>query len=372
MAAADELLERGIPQLTPTDDLDGQLAAEIDFLAGRTDRWTADSTPPSVRARAWVLLGDADEASAAIAEVVVHEATLAELVATAWSAARVGPRSTIDELLTAFGAHPDSFLVDQIPLGPRSTVVGMLLGATGRLGDAADTLRRAVVEGDARAPLWGALARSELARVLRCAAAVGPGAGLDGTPTELAAEYGRVLRAARTFFVAGSHRHLADRLAAIDDPSIDMAAPGGIAAPAAGRLRSGSSWSVGFGLEPAVAVRRSKGLVALRHLLDHSDRGVSAVELDRVVNGGDAAEIAALSRGDVLDGLGAGEGLADELRRLLFVDADRSRMTKLLRRTIAKLAESHHLLGAHLDASIETGYGCRYRPAGQIRPSWQL
>jgi len=55
---------------------------------------------------------------------------------------------------------------------------------------------------------------------------------------------------------------------------------------------------------------------------------------------------------------------SEAMRALFFDDTIRSRMTKLLRRTIVKLSESHQLIATHLEASVVTGYGCRYRPAG--------
>ncbi len=163
------------------------------------------------------------------------------------------------------------------------------------------------------------------------------------------------LTAAGTFFGAGGYRSL---LGCVAEASAVV--PALIAVGPPGR--------VGFGVQPDVVVRTSKGMAALRHLVVNQHRVVSAAELAVVVEGGDAARIAAVqptvwtSGGDEaeLEAVGA----SDTIRAVLFDEATRSRVTKLLRRTIVQLADSHQLIAAHLDASIVTGHGCRYRPVG--------
>jgi hypothetical protein len=141
-------------------------------------------------------------------------------------------------------------------------------------------------------------------------------------------------------------------------------------------LLPGALWTVGFGVQPAVTVRTGKGLDALRYIIANRHRAVPAIELCRMLDGGDVAEIADLATGDVLAQLSAkggdGNDLVGQLRALFFDDSTRSRITKLLRRTIAKLGEAHRLLGLHLEASIGTGHACRYEPAGTVDVSWQL
>ncbi len=67
-----------------------------------------------------------------------------------------------------------------------------------------------------------------------------------------------------------------------------------------------------------------------------------------------------------------GSSVSRELRETFFDDTVRSRVTKLLRRTIVKLGETHRLLGAHLDAAVRTGHACRYEPTGSVEINWHL
>ena len=238
----------------------------------------------------------------------------------------------VTRLLAELAGASSSFLIDDVPFGPTDLFTGVLLASCGRLDASAAALRTAVAVGDARAPVWGALARTELARVLRCMEAL-PG-------TEGARDADRVAFAARTFFAAGGYQA---QLARLGDDPIDLAA--GVC-PTMGTLQPGSSgWVVGFGVQPAANVRASKGLVALHHLVLNRARPVPVAELARVL-GDDTVEAT--------------------------TETTRTRMSKLLRRTIAKLADTHHLLAVHLDASVRTGLHCQYADVGRSDVSWLL
>lgn len=348
MEDAPALLERRIPDVVSTDGLPVRLAAEIDFLAGRTGPWCAlsDQHPAAISARALALAGRHLEASTALDRIDVEASALVDVAAAAWAASRVGG-PTVAPLLARLDRGGPEFLDDEIPAGPRRLYTGMLHAARGELPTAIAELTAAAAVGDARAPLWGALCRLELGRVLRTAEAV----PLAGAPPSAP-----VLTAARTYFLAGGYRSLAARVEAASSATTAVLDPG----------RPGS---IGFGVQPASGIRSTKGLLALAHLIENEHRVVSAAELALVVDGGDAAAIAAvtseawISRATDDEAWQSGEYL-DSIRAVLFDDTTRSRMTKLLRRTIVNLSQVHQLAARHLDASVVTGYGCRYRPRG--------
>jgi hypothetical protein len=344
---AAEVLQRRIPDAMSTAGMSDRLAAEIDFLAGRVDRWCeiSDSCTPAVAARSLVSAGRRSEAFAVLAKCDPTTAPLTEVAVAAWAASRVGG-SFVPTALARLATDTSEFVDDELPVGPRRMYVGLLHAAQGDLAYAIDELHAAVVVGDARAPLWGALCRLELGRVLRTAEAV----PVSGVPSSVPA-----LTAARTFFIAGGYRALVGR---VDEACASVPA----------RIEAGPSGWVGFGVQPSTAIRGGKGLVALRYLIDHRDRVVPAAELAAVVDGRDVpVDVAALAStwafGDD-DRESTLAGTSETIRGVLFDDATRSRMTKLLRRTISKLSESHRLIAEHLDASIVTGHGCRYRPVG--------
>ena len=169
-----------------------------------------------------------------------------------------------------------------------------------------------------------------------------------------------MLAAARTFFLAGGYRSLLQRVDAASGPVEALVAPS----------------RVGFGVQPASQVKTSKGLVAIAHLVSNAHRVVSAAELAAVVDGRDAATIAAMTARSwehfAMDAdVDAGSDVGDAMRRVLFDEAIRSRVSKLLRRTIANLSASHRLVGEHLAASVVTGHGCRYRPIGAL-VTWRV
>ena len=164
--------------------------------------------------------------------------------------------------------------------------------------------------------------------------------------------------AATTFFGAAGHRHLEGECRAMSGGTID-----GRARPSLGHLRPGPRWIVGFGVMPPVEVGPSKGLTVLRHLLANRHRPVTAIELGRVAAGEPAGDLA-------LAPVGAGEPDGDEdLWSAVFDDRVRSRVTKLLRRTVVQLRGAHPLLGQRLDGCLTTGYVCRYSSEGT---DWEL
>ena len=352
MEDVSELLERRIPDVSPTAGLPARLAAEIDFLAGRVDRWCdlSEKYTPAITARALASIGRLSEAMRALDEVDVAAAPVTDVAAAAWAASRVGGPA-VRTILARLDAERSDFLDGAVPMGPRWMYTGMLRGALGDLVPAADDLEAALAVGDVRAPLWGALCRLELGRVLRTAESL-PQPGLR--PAE------PVLAAARMFFRAGGYRSLQQRVDGASGPTeayLELAAPG----------------RVGFGVQPGAEVNSGKGLVAIAHLVTNAHRVVSAAELAALLDGRDAAGIAALtterlaSDWELESEADGGRGI----RSVLFDDATRSRVTKLVRRTIAALTASHRLVGEHLAASVVTGHGCRYRPAG-TPPSWSI
>lgn len=358
MGGAAELVERGVPDRSPTLDLPAPLARQIDFLAARPGRWVADQeTAASVRARALALAGRVEEARAALAGFDPSTATVAELAAACWSASRAGPVVLADPLAAALTGAP-AFLTDgEVPLGPRRLAEGLAVATAGRLGEAADLLRRAVEDGDRRAPLWGAVARLELGRVLLGVADVEPGGGATAT-----AEAGAALRSARLFFAASGHDGLRRQV----DALLVAPVPDAVARPAVGHLVPGPSWVVGFGVQPTVEVRPTKGLRALAHLVDHRHRPVPALELALLLDGVDPGRLRSV--GDLLrhvrlDGHRPPEGL----REALHDERTRWRVSKLLRRTIAGLVSVHPVLAGHLAGTVEIGHVCRYQPSPEVR-----
>lgn len=354
------LLEHRIPDVVCTADLPVPLAAEVDFLAGRVDRWLHQSLEISaaISARSLAFLGRASEARRVLAGLDAAELGPIDLSAAAWAASRVGG-PTLDPLLARFENSADAFITGLVPVGPTTLFSGMLRAAKGDLAGAASDLATAIDIGDARAPLWGALGRLELARVLRTAEAV---------PLPNFVPATSALTAARTFFAAGGYRSLLDRVA--------------VDASTRATLVVGSTSVVGFGVHPSVEVKSSKGLTALHHLISHRDRIVTAAELAVVVDGGRAAALAALTPAAwheiadraahrEFDSPASPDDASVALRRVFFDDATRSRITKLVRRTIDKLREECPPLGWHLDASVGTGHGCRYLPSG-LPVEWEL
>lgn len=352
------VLDRGVPDVVDTRSLPDRLAAEVDHLAGRTDRWaTGTAIGPGIRARALVVEGRADDARAVLATLRPAGAgtgmDVQDLAAGAWAASRVGEPRVAD----ALGADvpdggDDGFLVvDDVPLGHRSYVRGLLAVTRGDLDAAEALLRDAVEQGDRRAPLWGALARVELARVRWTVTDL---LGADDDRRSGVDEARRIALAARTFFVAGGYRHLVSTTAGL------FGAPqaGDGAEPRLGHLvEQPTTWTVGFGSQPPVRVRPTKGLLAVRHLVEHRDRPVAAVELDRVIDGEDPGELAPDA---LLAAVAAGELAEEDLRPALLDPRARSRVTKLLRRTIDRLGDEHETLRRHLAGSVRTGYVCRY------------
>ncbi len=360
MAEGHETIERGVPDLIDTNGLPGVLAAEIDFLAGRFEPWFACG-PPAVRARAAAAAGDESHAAALLQSIDVDSLEEHELAAAAWAVSRVGSRPLAHALLAALAPKPPFLVVHDVPLGPRALAEGPLIAATGDLDGAIVRLEEAIAIGDARAPLWGALARVELARVMLCAEATFV-AG-SSTPGHSADQ---LLNAARLFFRAGGHRSLQARTDRVAHPEQGVPLLGG---PTVGRLRPGSPWLVGFGVMGDVTLRSSKGLVAIRHLVANPGRPFPALALDRVANGGDADAV--LAAADRLRGEDGRAGASThDIRTMLFDDTVRSRVGKLLARTIERIAEVHPLLSDHLRATVRSGHLCRYDPPGGRSTVW--
>lgn len=350
--------ERLAPEFIATEGLAPSVVAELDFRASRPTVAGVDdpSIAPTLRARAAAQRGSVSDALALLADVEVGALGHHELAAAAWTVSRIGPRD-LNRALHDRIADGHAFLAeDGLALGPRELFVGMLAGAAGRLTDAIGTLTKAAEVGDRRNPFWGALARLELHRVERTAMLC----ALD-------IEGGGSAAAAQTFFAAGGY---AGFLAQLDQRATPDA-PLRMAYPVDGVMIDGARWSVGFGVEPPVEVKPGKGLRALRHLVRNPERRVSAVELDLVAKGDDdGAETVAAQLATALAADPTAAGLPEWVAEQLFDDAVRSRVSKLVRRTVARLASDHETLAAHLDASLETGYACRYAVA-TTSASWR-
>ncbi|MEZ5246596.1 MAG: hypothetical protein R2707_15970 [Acidimicrobiales bacterium] len=350
MPAEHDLIERGIPDLIDSDDLAPVVAAEVDFLAGRFAGW-AERGSPAVRARAAAASGDEARAAALLADVDLSAGDNQQLASAAWAVSRVGPPSMAETLLVALREQPALLVEDGVPLGPRALAEGPLIAATGDLDSAVVRLEQAIAIGDARAPLWGALARVELARIKLCAEVVG-----DAGPPTSGPAVDQLLSAAGLFFRAGGYRSLLERTGRLTRPDEHIPPLGG---PTVGRLRPGRPWRVGFGVMGDVSQRESKGLAMLHHLVQNPGRPFPAIALDRLVKGGDIEAIMATSDAGV-----------DEIRARLYDDAVRSRVGKLLSRTIKGIESDHPLLAGHLRATVRTGHACRYDPPGGRAVVW--
>jgi hypothetical protein len=186
--------------------------------------------------------------------------------------------------------------------------------------------------------------------------------------------------------------------------------------------REGDVWRIGYE-GTTVRLRHSRGLALLAHLLWSPGRDVHVSELDAITpsgrsaasrtspvvqgNGvpvpGDAGEVLdaqalteyrqriATLRGELEDAeshndlgragssrvelelledeLHAAVGLGGRTRRAA-ADAERLRVsiTHRIRGAIAQIAQRHPDLGAHLAASVSTGYRCVYEPADGPAP----
>jgi len=365
MDSTADMLERRIPDVVSTEDLPDQLAAEIDFLAGRTKRWIdSKSVGPGVKARALASANDMAAARNVLDRFEPEGASAQELVAATWAVSRCGPTAIAQRLLDVVESIDEEFLVQPtkagpMPLGPAVGVVGLLRATTGDLDGAIVALRSAAALGDTRAPVWGAISRVELARVLRCATAV----TVEADARVSLDEADRALSAARTFLIAGGYRALLRRLNEVAKE------------PVRGVLVHGRQWTVGFGVQSETQIRSGKGLVVLHHLLVNSHRQVSCAELVRLLDGGDLDGVRALADLDLIRQLEAQEpssDVTDSLRATFFDDGNRSRVTKLVRRTIAKIGESHALLGRHLELAVRTGHVCRYVQTDGVQVAWTL
>ncbi len=126
MDAAD-LLEQRIPDVVSTVGLPVRLAAEIDFLAGRVDRWCRPlaGVSPAVVARSLAASGRQAESRAALSLLDLDTEPVADVAVAAWAAARVGG-PTVPLALARLEAEASDFLENELPLGPRRMYTGML------------------------------------------------------------------------------------------------------------------------------------------------------------------------------------------------------------------------------------------------------
>ncbi|MFV1990539.1 MAG: hypothetical protein ACC652_07345, partial [Acidimicrobiales bacterium] len=349
------LLDRAIPDLLSTANLSPKLSAEVHYLAGTTavSSELLDDMTPGLRARQHLVAGEPSEARGVLEKAVEQRFTKQGLAAAVWTASRIGTPEILRHLGDELDLFDSDFVIDgEVPLGPRSMFTGLLAAASGHLAVAAEQLSDATRVGDQRAPVWGAIARIELGRVRWTMADL---SGAEGAHQQAR----RTLLTARTFFVAGGFRHLGAVVQKLLVPPLPVDA----GEPGLGHFRSEAGWRIGFGVQPPCQVRKSKGLVALQYLIGNSGRRVPVVELERVL-GGEAPEPIDLALVERLIASGQQDraDVTDEVRRKLFDDRARSRVSKLLSRTLERLVEEHALVGQHLVDTIDTGFACRYNP----------
>lgn len=380
-ARAEVDLDRAVTDRLRTDDLDPPAAAEADFLSGRTDRWIGDepTVHPAVRARALVVSNRPDEAIEVLESLVGCDFTPQALAAASWAVSRVSCPGLTASLPERVGALAGGFVTDDgLPLGPGSSLVALVASAEGDIEKSLDFHDRGVLEGDRRAPVWGAIARLERSRVLLSDMCLRDDAADPAAVRESAR---RSLVSASTFFASSGHAHLAHVTASL----MELCGPGpddgyrynngeGVAEPALGYLRSGERCLAGFGVQPPVVVRHRKGIGAIRYLIANRHRQVPAVELDQVLAGpgsdaGGGAGVEVLEELQALrtDPAHDPEQLSEHLRAIVFDDRVRSRVSKLLRRTISALGDEHPLLGEHLRVSVRTGFTCSYEAPPIVR-----
>ncbi|MHB1138174.1 MAG: hypothetical protein ACYC2O_04400, partial [Microthrixaceae bacterium] len=221
MLAMAELLDRGVPDEVGTTDLPLVPAAELDHMAGRTERWVAPDgdVPSALRARALLVAGRPAEARAVLGEAVAEAVTPQCVAAAVWTASRVGEPDHLSVLAARLADLPGPFVIDEgVPIMPTAVLRGLLAAARGELDVAASLLRAGVADGDLRAPVWGARARLELARVLASlrddlpaghgvGAPAGHGVGQSAARAEIESERAGALAAALVCFTAAGYRH---------------------------------------------------------------------------------------------------------------------------------------------------------------------
>lgn len=359
MEIGSSLLDVEVPDLVSSEELDRVTAAEVDLAAGRTAGWSASNAAPALRARALAVAGDGAAARRALAgidaESVMSGDDLQALTSACWAASRVGgSRQLVHAIRTRLDAMDvhDRLVVDRgVVLGPGSLFAGLCDATVGEHDSAVAHLRRAVRIGDERAPYWGAWSRLELAREL--AGALDVTAPDDAERASITGERDALLSSATLFFGSAGHRHMASRCDELRSPSAD----GDLAAPGLGHLVQDSAphstdgtWLVGIATEPPVEIPATRGLEAVRYLIRHRDRVVPAVELASHLDG---------------DGVWTGtvERLRDDPEALAAAVHDgraRTRVSKLLQRTIDGLSAPHASLSRHLADRVRTGYVCSY------------
>jgi hypothetical protein len=357
------LLDKAIPDLLSTTNLSPELAVEVHYLAGRTgaSNLLLPSLPLGLKARDLLMSGELAEARFVLEQSVERPFSAQGLAAAIWTGSRIGSPELLQYLGEQLGQFDGEFVVDgEVPLGPRLLFSGLIAAAVGRLDEAADQLSGAARVGDQRAPVWGAIARVELGRVQLTMADLGYG--------EITHQRGRrTLVTARTFFSAGGFTHLASVAGSL------MAHPSraDAAAPGLGHFSLRQSWWAGFGVQPPCELRKGKGLLALQYLIENRGRRVPSVELESVLSG-EAPQPIDLTLVEQLMNVEDGQfpDSTSEIRAYLFDDRVRSRVSKLLSRTVKRITEEHVLLGEHLLGSLETGFACRYNPQSSI--VWNL
>jgi transcriptional regulator with XRE-family HTH domain len=116
-------------------------------------------------------------------------------------------------------------------------------------------------------------------------------------------------------------------------------------------LREARCWTVAH--QGSVrALRDCAGLRHVAHLLRRPDQQVDALTLLASASGHGEEAKGPMSRA------------ATERARL--------RVTRAIRRALARIAEVQPALGRHLDRTIKTGRRCSYQPAGDAPMTWEI
>ena len=189
--------------------------------------------------------------------------------------------------------------------------------------------------------------------------------------------------------------------------------------------REGDVWALAWG-EDTVRIRHLKGLQAIAHLLAHQGQEIPIAEISAILdsnnlesgkNGDSSHSLAAIltdtgpmldqeakqayrsrlrdlrlesAQAEAMNDTGRSDRISSEIE---FLEAElvraiglggrdrhgasvservRVRVTNLIRSAIARVGETHPVIGHHLRVSIRTGTLCSYSPEPSAAPKWRL
>jgi hypothetical protein len=349
---------------------------------------------------------------------------------------RTGHRAGAAALAPLLEAVPHRHLVTPASASAGSALRyrGLVAATLGQHHDAARWLRQAAQDNRAAgSPIWALRCDLDLARVLREAgpALAGARAGQHDADASAAAEAARLAAEVRREAAARGLDGLAAEAGALaggeagDGAGVAAAArgiraPDGAATAAAAPefRREGETWTVGWGGR-SLRLRDVKGLRYLGQLLAQPGKERAALDMAagaRVpVAATPHARLLAGDLGPVLDAtaraqfqrrladldgeleeaerwndgqrlgrirqerdalaqeLAASVGLGGRDRRMGDIsERARQSVTKAIKAAIRRIATDHAELGRHLDATVHTGFFCRYQPDPLHPPDWQV